>query len=131
MLFVCHPQILHKTCFQILLGLFYLPGETEDNVCTIFWSDKQRALEYIMVFLEWSIAVASRAGPELKPIPPPPPDRESSALTIQPRLLLYFLYFTSTPFDFLLILWVKNNAQNLDLCLFIVSRTPHNYKCHA
>ena len=28
--FVCHPNILHKYCFQFLLGPFWLPRETED-----------------------------------------------------------------------------------------------------
>ena len=29
--------------------------ETEDNAYAKFWGDKQRALWYVMVFLEWSI----------------------------------------------------------------------------
>ena len=33
------------------------PRETEDNAYTKFWGDKQRALWYVMVFLEWSITV--------------------------------------------------------------------------
>ena len=49
------PQILHKHCFQFLLGPFELPRETEDNAYTKFWSDKRRVLWYVMVFLEWSI----------------------------------------------------------------------------
>ena len=36
MLFVCHPKILHKHCFQFLLGSFKLPRET--------------AVWYVMVF---------------------------------------------------------------------------------
>ena len=40
------PQILHKHCFQFLLG---------PNAYAKFWSDKQRALWYVMAFLEWSI----------------------------------------------------------------------------
>ena len=44
MLFVCHPKILHKHCFQFLLGPFQLPRETEDNAYAKFWDDKQRAL---------------------------------------------------------------------------------------
>ena len=35
------PQILHKHCFQFLLG---------PNAYAKFWSDKQRALWYVMVF---------------------------------------------------------------------------------
>ena len=31
------------------------PRETEDNAYAKFWGDKQRALWYVMVFLEWSI----------------------------------------------------------------------------
>ena len=50
MLFVCHPKILHKHCFQFLLGPFKLPRETEDNAYAKFWGDKQRALWYVMVF---------------------------------------------------------------------------------
>ena len=30
--------------------------ETENNAYAKFWADKQRALWYVMVFLEWSIA---------------------------------------------------------------------------
>ena len=56
MLFVCLPKILHKHCFQFLLGPFELPRETEDKAYATFWGDKQRALWYVMVFLEWSIA---------------------------------------------------------------------------
>jgi len=51
-------SILHKHCFQFLLGPFSLPRETEDNAYAKFWSDKRRALWYVMVFLEWSIARA-------------------------------------------------------------------------
>ena len=44
MLFVGHPKILHKHCFQ------FLPRETEDNAYAKFGGDKQRALSYVMVF---------------------------------------------------------------------------------
>ena len=50
MLFVCHPKILHQHCFQFLLGSFQLPRETEDKAYAKVWSDKQRALWYVMVF---------------------------------------------------------------------------------
>ena len=50
MLFVCHPKILHKHCFQFLLGPFELPRETENNAYAKFWSNKQRALWYVKVF---------------------------------------------------------------------------------
>ena len=36
MLFVCHPKILHKHCFQFLLGPFSLPRENEDNAWVAF-----------------------------------------------------------------------------------------------
>ena len=45
-----HPKILHKDCFQFLLGPFELPRETEDNAYAKFWGDKQRVLWYVMVF---------------------------------------------------------------------------------
>ena len=54
MLFVCHPQILHKHCLQFLLGVKMAPRETENNAYAKFWRDKQRTLWYVMVFLEWS-----------------------------------------------------------------------------
>ena len=51
MLFVCHPKILHKHCLQFLLGVKMAPREThENNAYAKFWSDKQRALWYVMVF---------------------------------------------------------------------------------
>ena len=33
------------------------PRDTENNAYAKFWGDKQRALWYVMVFLEWSIVV--------------------------------------------------------------------------
>ena len=50
MLFVCHPKILHKHCFQFLLGVKMAPRETENNAYAKFWGDKQRALWHVMVF---------------------------------------------------------------------------------
>ena len=50
MLFVRHPKILHKHCFQFLLGVKMAPRETENNADAKFWGDKQRALRYVMVF---------------------------------------------------------------------------------
>ena len=35
------------------------PRETENNAYAKFWGDKQRALWYVVVFLEWSIAIVS------------------------------------------------------------------------
>ena len=46
----CHPKILHKHCFQFLIGVKMAPRETEDNAYANFWGDKQRALWYAMVF---------------------------------------------------------------------------------
>ena len=43
-----------KICIRIL-GPFSFQRETEDNAYAKFWGDKQRALWYVMVFLEWSI----------------------------------------------------------------------------
>ena len=53
MLFVCHTKILHKHCFQFLLGVKMARRETENNAYAKFWGDKQRALWYVMVFF-WS-----------------------------------------------------------------------------
>ena len=55
MLFVCHHKILHKHCLQFLLGVKMTPRETENNAYAKFGGVKQRALWYVMVFLEWSI----------------------------------------------------------------------------
>ena len=50
MLFVCHPKILHKYCFQFLLGVKMAPRETKNTGCAKIWGDKERALWYVMVF---------------------------------------------------------------------------------
>ena len=55
MLFVCHHKILLKHCLQFLLGVKMAPRETENNAYAKFGGVKQRALWYVMVFLEWSI----------------------------------------------------------------------------
>ena len=52
MLFVCHPKIWHKHGLQFLMGVKMAPRETENNAYAKFWGDKQRALWYVMVFLE-------------------------------------------------------------------------------
>ena len=52
MLFVWHSKILHKHCFQFLLGVKMAPRETENNAYAKFWGDKQRALWYVIVFSE-------------------------------------------------------------------------------
>ena len=38
------------------------PRETENNAYAKFWGDKQRALWYVMVFLEWSIELHCFVG---------------------------------------------------------------------
>ena len=50
MLFVSHPNILHRHCFQFLSGEFNIPRETEENAYAKFRGDKQRALWYVLVF---------------------------------------------------------------------------------
>ena len=51
-------KILHKHCLQFLLVVkMHGPRETENNTNVKFWGDKQRALWYVMVFLEWSIVL--------------------------------------------------------------------------
>ena len=50
MLFDCHPKILHKHCFQFLMGVKMAPRETENNAYAILWGDKQKALWYAMAF---------------------------------------------------------------------------------
>ena len=51
------------------------PRETENNAYAKFWSDKQRTLWYVMVFLEWSIEYTSH----LKTWDHPPPRRDDRA----------------------------------------------------
>ena len=61
MLSVCHPKILHKHCFQFLLGVKMAPWETENNAYAKFWGDKQRALWHpflLWYFLELSNKVS-------------------------------------------------------------------------
>ena len=50
MLFVCDPQILHKHCFQFLLGVKMAPRETEKYAYAKCLVHKQRALWYVRVF---------------------------------------------------------------------------------
>ena len=59
MLFVFRSKILHNYCLQFLLEVKMAPRETENNAYAKFWGDKQRALWYVMVFLEWSIDFGS------------------------------------------------------------------------
>ena len=53
MLFVYHPKILHKYCFQFLLGVKMARRESETNAYAKLLGDKQRILWYVMVFF-WS-----------------------------------------------------------------------------
>ena len=53
MLFVYHPKILHKYCFQFLLGVKMARRESENNAYAKLLGDKQRILWYVMVFF-WS-----------------------------------------------------------------------------
>ena len=46
MLFVFHPKILYKHCFQFLLGFKIAPRETEDNAYAKFCGDKQKVFLY-------------------------------------------------------------------------------------
>ena len=50
-LFVCPPKILHKHCFQFLLGLTMIPRETGNKTYAEFWVDKQRVLWYFWYWL--------------------------------------------------------------------------------
>ena len=52
MLFVRRPKVLHKHCLQFLLEVKMAPRETENNAYVKFRGDKQRALWYVMLFLE-------------------------------------------------------------------------------
>ena len=39
------------------------PRKTENNAYAKFWGDKQKALWYVMVFLEWSIEIFPKVNP--------------------------------------------------------------------
>ena len=51
MLFVFHPKILLKHCFQFLFGVKIVPRDTEDNAYAKFWGDKQN---FCMLWYFWS-----------------------------------------------------------------------------
>ena len=60
MLFVCHPETLHKHCLQFLLGVKMPPRETENNAYAKFsWGDKKEHYGMLCYFLEWSIGLVS------------------------------------------------------------------------
>ena len=48
------PQILHKHCFQFLLGLTTVPRENKNNAYAKIWGDKQRVLWY---FPKWPFSL--------------------------------------------------------------------------
>ena len=50
-LFVCPSKILHKHCFQFLLGQLSVPRENKNNTYAKFWRDKQRVLWYFLIGL--------------------------------------------------------------------------------
>ena len=55
MLFVCHPDILHKHCLQFLLGVKIAPRESENNVYAKFGVTNEEHYGILWYFLEWSI----------------------------------------------------------------------------
>ena len=55
MLFVCHPKILHKYCFQFLIVPFQLLRETEDNAYANPGVTSKEHYGMSWYFLEWSI----------------------------------------------------------------------------
>ena len=44
MLFVCHTKILHKHCFQFLLGVKMASRETENNAYAKFWGWQTKSI---------------------------------------------------------------------------------------
>ena len=59
------------------------PRETENNAYAKFWGDKQRALWYVMVFLEWSITPVLLSYRAMAPV----------CLTSTPKLFFLFCLF--------------------------------------
>ena len=57
MLYVCHPNILQKRCFQFLLGVKMAPRETENNAYAKFGVTNKEHYGMLWYFLEWSIHV--------------------------------------------------------------------------
>ena len=57
MLFVCQPKILHKHCFQFLLGVKMAPRETEDNAYQNFGVTNKE--HYGMLWYFWSDEMAN------------------------------------------------------------------------
>ena len=59
MLFVCHSKFCINIVFSFSRGHFNSQEELKTMLMQKFWSDKQRVLWYVMVFLERSIVILS------------------------------------------------------------------------
>ena len=57
MLFVCHSKFCINIVFSFSRGHFNSQEELKTMLMQKFWSDKQRVLWHVMVFLEWSIVI--------------------------------------------------------------------------
>ena len=68
MLFVCHPKIWHKHCFQFLLGVKVAPRETENNAYAKIGVTNKEHYGVSWYFLEWSIG-ACRSISEIPTLP--------------------------------------------------------------
>ena len=55
MLFVCHPEILHKHCLEFLLGVKKAPRETQNNAYAKFGETNKEHYGMLCYFLEGSI----------------------------------------------------------------------------
>ena len=55
MLFVCHPEVLHKHCLEFLLGVNKAPRETKNNAYAKFGVTNKEHYGMLRYFLEWSI----------------------------------------------------------------------------
>ena len=103
MLFVCHPQILHKHCLQFLLGVKMALRETENNAYTKFCGDKQRALWYVMIFsgvVNWSVSwkmIPSCSRPKLSDLYTPCQSKLLENHTFHSGIYLYSPYMAVPP----------------------------------
>ena len=52
MLFVCHPEILHKHCLEFLLGVKKAPRETQNNAYAKFGETNKEHYGMLCYFLE-------------------------------------------------------------------------------
>ena len=55
MLFVCHPQILHKNCRQFLLGVKMTPKKLKTMLMQNFGVTIKEHYGMLRYFLEWSV----------------------------------------------------------------------------